>query len=137
MKSRPLARALATVTAAAMVTGCVTHEGRYEPGCTAYAGSTITLSGGSFVWDRFTDQIEIGDDGRPVDPYPDYPRRGAYRLEGRTVVMTADGGERMENHYLHRRDDAFLLLTAAEHAAWESSGTYPDCPLTRAPDSDD
>ena len=120
-----------------MSAGCVTHEGRYEPGCTAYAGSTVTLSGGSFVWDRFTDQVEIGDDGRRIDPHPGYPKRGSYRLEGRAVVMTADGSDALERLYLHTENGAVQLLTAAEHAAWELDGTYPDCPLTRRSDSSD
>ena len=137
MNPRSLTRLLAAATIAVTAAACMTHEGRYEPGCTAYAGSTIALSGGSFVWDRFTDQIEIGADGKPVDPYPGYPKRGTYRLDGRIVAMTADGGERLEDLYLHRDGATYLLLTAADHAAWESGGTYPDCPLTRAADAGD
>ncbi len=120
-----------TILAAATVAaGCaVSHEGEYGPGCSAYAGSTITLSEETFVWDRFTDQIEISDDGKAIDPYPDYPKRGTYRIDGNRVDLTSESGT--DTFYLHQQNGVWLLLTADENAIHESSGRYPDCPLTR------
>lgn len=129
------ARSVAALTALLLLVGCKAYEGEYAPGCTAYAGSQISLDGGRFVWDRFTDQVTVDPDGNVVDPYPDYPKHGTYTVEGDAVFMTTESGESMETLYLHRDGDRHLLLTAEQNAEWKESGAYARCVLTLKPAS--
>ena len=121
---------IVTVLAGFIVAGCASHEGEYSPGCIAYAGSTITLDGGRFVWERFTDQVKVDEEGRVVDPFPGYPKRGTYTIDGQTVYLASNNGTTLDTFYLHERDGAHLLLTAEENASWQQTGRYSDCVLT-------
>ncbi len=114
---------------AVMITGCVSHEGTYSPDCIAYAGSNISLSDGQFVWEKFTDEVIVDDDGEIVNQFPGYPMRGSYRIEGQTVYMESDAGEPIDKMYLHRRDNRQYLLSADQFEAWEDTGMYADCEL--------
>ncbi len=115
--------------AGVLLTGCVSHDGTYAPSCTAFAGSEITLSDGTFVWEKFTDEVVLNDDGEKVDPFPGYPRRGTYRINGQIVRMTTGAGESMENMFLHRHEGSRYLYTAAQFEHWQATGTPADCPL--------
>lgn len=129
------ARITATV-AAMLLAGCASYEGRYAPGCLAHAGSYVTLDSGTYVWERFTDQVNVDSDGNVIEPFPDYPKRGNYRLDGQILVMESDSGQPMENMYLHRDGDRRLLLTAEQYSAWRKTGSYADCVLTLSAASD-
>jgi hypothetical protein len=120
---------IATALLAALLCGCASHEGTYSPGCIAYAGSTVTLSDGQFVWEKFTDEVVVDDDGEIVNQFPGYPLRGSYRIDGQSVYMHSDTGEPMRKMYLHRHDAHNYLLTADELAKWEKTGDYADCTL--------
>ena len=120
-----------------MVSGCVSHEGTYSPDCIAYAGSNISLSDGQFVWEKFTDEVIVDDDGEIVNQFPGYPMRGSYRIEGQTVYMESVAGESIEKMYLHRRDNRQYLLSAEQFEAWENTGMYADCALMLDGDPDD
>lgn len=120
----------ATVLTVLFLAGCASHEGEYSPACVAYAGSIVSLDGSQFVWERFTDQVRVDDDGKVIDPFPGYPRRGSYTLDGRAVYMTSESGESLETMYLHKRDDAYLLLTAEENTSWQQTGSFDECVLT-------
>lgn len=117
---------------AATLAACASHEGRYAPACLAYTGSEILLEDGSFVWERYTDEARIDAAGNPIEPFPDFPKRGRYTVDGQTVVMTSETGQPVATMYLHRADEGYRLLTAAEQQAWESTGEYPDCVLESA-----
>ena len=121
---------IVTVLTGLLIAGCASHEGEYSPGCIAYAGSTISLDGGRFVWERFTDQVKLDDDGRVVDQFPGYPKRGTYTIDGQTVYLTSNNGTTLDTFYLHESDGAHLLLTAEENASWQRTGRYSDCVLT-------
>ncbi len=123
------ARYTATTLIACLLAGCVSHEGTYSPACIAYAGSTIRLSDGQFVWEKFTDAVIVNDDGEIVDQFPGYPLRGTYRIDGQTVTMESASGEAMENMYLHRHDDRYYLLTAKQSEALDKTGKYAACAL--------
>jgi len=122
---------------AVMISGCVSHEGTYSPDCIAYAGSNISLSDGQFVWEKFTDEVIVDDDGEIVNQFPGYPMRGSYRIEGQTVYMESDAGEPIDKMYLHRRDNRQYLLSADQFEAWEDTGMYADCALMLDGDPDD
>lgn len=121
---------------AALLTACAPYEGRYVPDCTAYAGSIVELQDSAFVIERFTDQVRIDDSGNRIDAYPDYPKHGTFRKEGRALYMESESGEPMPTMYLHRDGESYRLLTVQEQEAWERSGEFARCALTlRASDT--
>ena len=104
-------------------------EGSFAPACTAFAGDRMSLREGQYSWNKFTDEIRLGADGEPVDPYPDFPKTGAFEVEGNAVRLLDEGGSLFGTWYLHNREDQVLLLNQSQQDAWSTSGTYPDCPL--------
>lgn len=114
---------------AALLSGCVSHEGTYSPDCVAYAGSKITLSDGQFTWEKFTDEVVVNDNGETVNQFPGYPMRGTYRINGQIVRMESADGKAMENMYLHRHDEHSYLYTQQQFEAWEASGKTAECAL--------
>lgn len=114
---------------AALLSGCVSHDGTYSPGCIAYAGSKITLSNGEFVWEKFTDEVVVNDAGETVDRFPGYPLRGTYRIYGQRVLMESSDGEAMEDMYLHRQGDNAYLYTSEQFEHLKSSGEPAECAL--------
>jgi hypothetical protein len=123
-------RMTVTVLSALSLSACASHTGRYAPACIAYSGSHVTLNGDSFLWERFTDQVRVDDEGNVLEPYPDFPKRGSYSIDGQTLVMRSEGGATMDNMYLHRANGGYLLLTADDQHRWEKTGQYADCVLT-------
>jgi hypothetical protein len=114
-----------------LASGCVSYEGRYAPSCPSYAGNTIELADGRFEWDKFTDQVRVDDQGNVVDAFPDYPRRGSYRLSRHKLSLTADDGEPLPTLYLVRQANRFYLYTEPEHEAWERTGEPAKCALVQ------
>lgn len=117
-----------------MLSGCAQYEGQYLPACTAFAGNKILLDGGHFVWEKFTDQVLVDDDGKVVDQFPGYPLEGTYQIDGKTVYMSSDNGESVARMTLHTREDNHFLLTAEQFVAFEQTGTFPTCSLVLGPD---
>ncbi len=130
-------RIISTIVTAALLFGCVSHEGTYSPDCIAYAGSNISLSDGQFVWEKFTDAVVVDDDGQIVNQFPGYPMQGTYHIHGQTLHMESDAGESTEHMYLHRRDNRQYLLTAQQFEAWEKTGEYAGCALMLGANSDE
>lgn len=130
-------RVVTTVLIAALSFGCVSHEGTYSPDCIAYAGSNVQLNDGEFVWEKFTDQVVVDDDGEVVNQFPGYPKRGTYRIDGQTVHLESNTGESLENMYLQRRDSRQYLLTAEQFEAWGKTSDYGDCTLMLGGNHDD
>ena len=124
-------RHLTVLMGAGCLVACAPYEGKYEPGCTAYAGSVVSLEGSDFVWEKFTDQVRIDEEGKVIDAYPDYPKQGSYRKSGSTLYLETTDGEAVATMYLHKYGESYLLLTVEEHEAWERSGEYGACALKR------
>ncbi len=122
-------RTISTSLIAALLFGCVSHEGTYSPDCIAYAGSNIILDDGQFVWEKFTDSVIVDEGGEIVNQFPGYPMHGSYRIDGQTLYMESDAGDSMDKMYLHRRDSRQYLLTAEQFEAWETTGKHADCAL--------
>lgn len=114
---------------ACLLPACATHEGTYAPDCIAYAGDRIKLQGGRFVWDKFTDQVMVDGAGRRIDPFPEYPVLGRYRLEDQRVVFESYTGEELPDMYLETDERGSWLLTREQFERWQEAGTAPDCPL--------
>ncbi len=62
----------------------VSHDGTYAPSCIAYADSNITLNNGECVWDKFTGEVVVNDEGEVVDKEWQNWGRTAFRKLGST-----------------------------------------------------
>jgi hypothetical protein len=124
--SAPLAAALLI---GAGLAACQAQPRLYEPGCPAYSGDRIRIDGDRFTWERFTDVIEIGPDGQPVDPAPGFPKAGAVRRVGDELRFIRNGAE-IATFSLVEADGQRYLLTAGEAAAVRAGGRIPACALT-------
>lgn len=111
------------------LSGCRQLDGAFEPSCIAFAGERVTFASGRFEWDRFTDERRLDDDGNVVDPFPDYPKSGDYRLDGNRVEFFTDDGERLATRYLLERDDGLYLLEAEQREAVSKGRPLPECAL--------
>jgi len=113
---------------------CKDVDGVYLPACPAYAGDRIELHAGNFVWAKFTDQVSVDTAGEQINPFPGFPRNGSYQLADNVVTMfMADDGT-IVTFYLQADNGRLMLLNEAQQAAWESSGRYEECALTRTMD---
>ena len=128
-------RLTAVLVPACVASACATHEGTYAPDCIAFAGNSIRLDAGRFVWDRLTDQVMVDDAGEKVDPFPQYPLRGRYRVEKDRLIFDSDTGEELPHMYLLGENGRHYLLTAEQFEAWQETGTRPKCPLIRGGDA--
>lgn len=124
-------RRLTLLLLAVVVTGCQSIEGRYEPGCAAFAGDRVVLDGGRYTWDRFTDARRVDAAGNVIDPYPDFPKTGPYAIDGKVLRLLDRGEETIATFHLHGDGNDILLLTVEEHDAVSGGAAYPDCALTR------
>ena len=114
-----------------LLAGCQSVDGTYRPGCVAFEGDEISLTDGTFVWDRFTDQVTVDADGAVVDPFPDYPRRGSYRVDANRVELEFADETAARTLFLVQEQGRLRLLTAEERSGYERSGRVPECALLR------
>ena len=113
------------------LTACSSFEGYYEPSCAAYEGDTIELNDGKFVWKKFTDVRSIGPDGKPVEPYPSFPRTGHYIRSAERIELHPDDGTSPKTYYLLQVDAASYLLSLSEWQSYQRTARVPDCALGR------
>jgi len=109
--------------------GCNSLDGWFTPSCIAFAGERIEMTNGRFEWQRFTDERRIDEDGNVIEPFPDYPKRGDYRVVDGRVEFRTDDGERLEDRYLVERPDGLYLLAPGAHEAFTAGEGLPECPL--------
>ncbi len=112
--------------------GCASVDGVFEPACMAFEGDRVTLDNGRFEWARFTDVRRIGEDGKEIDPFPDYPKNGRYSVQSQTVEFRTDGGDRLDDYYLLQHDGSLYLLTSEQNAQFSAANSLPDCVLRRS-----
>ena len=115
----------------ASLVGCAGANGTYGPACATFEGQTIRLDRGHFVIDRFTDAVDVDNQGNVRDPFPGYPMRGNYRLDGNMLQMESDSGTQLPRYYLVESDGRKRLLTEEQHKAWTEGGSIDPCALTR------
>ena len=127
MKMR--SRIFTTTLFAILLSSCMSYDGRYSPDCVAFEGNIIVLSEGRFLWEKFTDQVFVNDDGEIVDAFSGYPMEGAFRIDGQSVHLRTDTGKSVQTMVFHERNKHQYLLTAEQFAELESSGTFPECAL--------
>lgn len=122
---------IALLCAASCLAACKSLYGTYTPACMAYAGDSIELQGGRYTWDKFTDQVMLGPDGKVTDQFPGYPADGSYNLDGDILVLTSDTGDAVAEFHLRESEGRLYLLTDEQNRDWRDSGRYPDCVLVR------
>ena len=66
-----------------------------------------------------------------TDPFPGFPREGAYEVDGKTIALTPASGEAPETLYIVVEGADVYLLTAAENEEFSASGALPRCALKR------
>jgi len=123
----PFVATLATL----LLAGCTTLNGVFEPDCIAFEGDRVELTGGRFVWDRFTDERRIDSEGNEIDPFPDYPKTGRFETILDRVDFHPDSGDGIASRYVLKRGSATYLLSEEQRAAVMSGGDMPDCALRR------
>lgn len=126
-----------TVLAAMATAGCQSIDGIYRPGCVAFAGDEIELDGGRYLWDRFTDQVRVDERGEVVDPFPDYPREGSYRLEKDRLLLEASGSGPRAVFHLLSENGRYRLLDEDQRQRYLASGEVDPCALLREDDTGD
>ena len=114
---------------AILLFSCKPYEGNYLPSCVAFEGSNIELIDGRFLWEKFTDQVFVDDDGEIVNSFPGYPMKGVFRIDGQSVHLKSDTGESLPSMFLHERNKRHYLLTAEQFAQLKTGGTFPECAL--------
>ncbi len=114
-----------------LLAACVSHDGVFAPACMALEGDKIVLHDGTFSWQRFTDQINISDDGERIDPFPDFPKTGPYTVKQGRVILYDDNGDTLTERKLLEYDSQQYLLTIEQHHAFESGTAIPECALRR------
>ena len=124
-------RLLTPLALVALLSGCKAVDGVYMPDCVAFEGNRITLSGGEFIWEKFSDQVIVDDDGNVINQFPDYPRVGTYRVRGQDLELNFAADDAVETMQIHERYGRLSLLTADEVAEWQRTGRYAQCVLTR------
>jgi hypothetical protein len=112
-----------------MLAGCRSVDGIYLPDCVAYAGDTIELREGRFEWDKFTDQVIVGDDDTIVDQFPDHPLAGTYLVNEGVVSLIADDGTELPGMHLATVDGRVFLLTDEQFSALRSDDKIASCAL--------
>ncbi|MDH3415347.1 MAG: hypothetical protein OEM64_03450 [Gammaproteobacteria bacterium] len=117
-----------------LLAACANHEGTYEPACIAYEGDRIELRAGRFEWQRFTDQRTVDSDGNLVEPFPEYPKIGAYSMDTERLELVSSDGVRLAEWYLVKHAGEHYLLSSEQHEAFLDAHELPGCPLrlTRA-----
>ncbi|MDJ0698529.1 MAG: hypothetical protein QNJ07_01630 [Woeseiaceae bacterium] len=128
MKIRSLLFCLGALT----LSSCATYDGGYSPSCPTFVANVVQLENGGFTWTKLSDEVVIGDDGQPVDRYPDFPKRGAYEVRAGVLTMTTTDGEALPPMYFHESGEQLYLLTGVEFRTMQQSGKLPDCALLRA-----
>ena len=86
----------------------------------AFEGDRVTLDSGRFEWVRFTDVRRISEDGKEIDPFPDYPKSGRYSVQSQAIEVRTDGGDRLDGHYLLQHDGSLYLLTSEQNAKFSA-----------------
>lgn len=119
-----------TLAITALVTGCGSMvEGVFEPACIAYEGDRISLAGGRFEWDRFTDAVPIDIDGNAMDPFPEYPKSGRVLVDGAKLLLNADDGTSIAERFLLDYRGQTYLLTYDQNEAVLDGEDMPACAL--------
>ncbi len=130
-------RSLSACLAVLSLASCATYDGGYSPSCPTFVANVVQLDNGEFTWSKLSDEVVIGDDGEPVNRYPDFPKHGAYEVRAGVLSMTTTSGEELPPMYFHRSGEQLYLLTEVELRTLEQRGVLPDCALLRAGQADE
>lgn len=128
-KFRTMFKRIPILILLAILGACANHEGLYAPDCIAYEGDRVMLQGERFEWQKFTDQQQVGSDGKIIDPFPGYPKGGAFSLVDDRVEFRPDDGSVIDDYFIVQREDSHYLLTQNQHQELLVRGVMSQCPL--------
>ena len=117
------------IVSALLLAACANHDGFYEPACIAFEGDTIELEDGRFSWHRFTDERAVDDAGTVIQPFPDFPKTGSYRVSAGRLELVTDDNVRLEDWYITESAGKRYLLNAEQHSAFREGARLPECAL--------
>ncbi len=117
------------IVLALLFSACANHEGMYEPACIAYQGDQIELQNGRFTWQRYTDERTVDAAGNVVEPFPGFPKTGAYRVTAGRLELTTDDNVRLNDWFIVEHAGQRYLLKAEQHKAFLEGGELPKCAL--------
>ena len=95
----------------------------------AFEGDVIKLEDGRFSWKRFTDERRVDEAGKVVEPFPDFPKTGTYRVAAGRLELVSDDNVRLEDWIIIERDGRRYLLTSKQHRVFLDDGELPKCAL--------
>ena len=110
---------------------CANHNGIFEPACMALEGERFELRNGTYSWQRFTDQIDVDEEGNRIDPFPGFARTGLYTVEQGRVYLKDSDGQTLTERYMREYDSELYLLTKEQHDHILSGADMPECALHR------
>lgn len=116
-----------------LLVACANHQGLYEPGCAAYEGDILKLTGSRFEWQRFTDERIVNDSGEVVPPFPGFPKSGTYRVTEDKLQLVTDDNVQLEDWLIVDHAGHRYLLDANQHNAFVDNGDLPECALRFTP----
>jgi hypothetical protein len=114
---------------ALLLSACANHEGIYEPACIAYQGDKIELQDGRFTWQRYTDERTVDEAGNVVEPFPEFPKTGSYRVSAGKLELVTDDNVAMDDWFVVEHAGQRYLLDAGQHNAFLEGGELPKCAL--------
>lgn len=117
------------IVLALLFSACANQEGKYEPACIAYQGDQIELQNGRFTWQRYTDERTVDAAGNVVEPFPGFPKTGAYRVTAGRLELTTDDNVRLDDWFIVEHAGQRYLLNAEQHKAFLEGGKLPKCAL--------
>jgi len=112
---------------------CASQDGMYEPRCIAYEGDRVSLLENRFEWHKFTDQREIDEQGKVIDPFPGYPKVGAFDLHSGRVEFRSDDGSVIDDHFIVEHLEDSYLMPQDDHQRFLIAGELSNCALRRRP----
>lgn len=121
-------RYIAISASFALLSGCASTV-TYSPGCAAYSGDRIAVTGDRFTWDRFTDTRRLDKEGNEIDVNPGYPRTGTIEIDDAMMRFVDESGAVVGTFVSFEDDRDRYLLTQEEHAAVAGGDAVPDCAL--------
>ncbi|MEM6818917.1 MAG: hypothetical protein AAF578_08995 [Pseudomonadota bacterium] len=133
--TRFMYRYIAISASFALLSGC-SGTLTYSPGCAAYSGDQIEVTGDRFSWDRFSDTRRVDKDGNEIDANPGYPRTGTVEIDDAVMRFVDDSGAVVGTFVSFQNGGKRYLLTQEEHKAVADGGALPDCALQQESASD-
>jgi len=91
----------------------------------------VSLSDSRFEWHKFTDQREINEQGEIIDPFPGFPKSGAFADRDGRIEFQPDDGSIIADHFVVEHLDDWFLMSQNEHQRFLTENQISNCALRR------